>query len=544
MNQLISRRMFLKRQPRGCGRCGRRRRAGQQCIGRGRQKRLPGDPHRYPQMRRVRGLRGGLPRCSCRRLSGAEKAVSENVPHIGVKAADWSAKREVRDRLTPYNWLFIQEAAVEKEGEEMYLTIPRRCMHCQNPPCADLCPWGAARKLKNGISSSIRTCVSAAQKCKDVCPWSIPERQTGVGLYLDLVPSLAGNGVMYKCDRCHERVAQGEVPACIEACPEGVQIIGPRDEILAEAHRLEKEEGVYLYGEHENGGTNTIYVSPVPFGELQPGGCSRRWQARFPAGRRCHGEGEQHGRRHGRGARGRSGGGGPEIHPRPERTEVAGLVSIQFSWGSGFSREYAKGNQMMSGSKTLAAPSPRWMALLYTLTIAVMALTGFGQMPIYQRYYLSDIPGLGWLADFYVTRQIHYVAAVIFLALLAFAALDYLLLHRKRLRLTQTGLLRVGLLAGIAFSGALIVVKNFPYVHLPDRCRRAQSFSPRRGDVVPGGQPGLLDPKKALDCGRISRRPAPSMQVELFSLGVPLGRNRKIAVSAAGSAETARTAKA
>jgi hypothetical protein len=122
----------------------------------------------------------------------------------------------------------------------------------------------------------------------------------------------------------------------------------------------------------------------------------------------------------------------------------------------------------MSASKTLAISHPRWMAPLYGLTVGIMALTGFGQMPIYQRYYLSDIPGLGWLADFYVTRQIHHVAAVIFLALLAFAALDYLLLQRKRLRLTQTGRLRVGLLAGIVVSGVLIVVKNFPYVHLPD----------------------------------------------------------------------------
>jgi len=191
-------------------------------------------------------------------------------PTSVVKAADWSdaEKREVRDRLTPYNWLFIQEATVEKDGEELYLTIPRRCMHCQNPPCADLCPWGAARKLKNGISVINSDLCLGGQKCKDVCPWSIPERQTGVGLYLDLMPSLAGNGVMYKCDRCHARVAQGELPACIEACPEDVQIIGPRDEILAEAQRLQKEEGVYLYGEHENGGTNTIYVSPVPFETL------------------------------------------------------------------------------------------------------------------------------------------------------------------------------------------------------------------------------------------------------------------------------------
>jgi hypothetical protein len=101
-----------------------------------------------------------------------------------------------------------------------------------------------------------------------VCPWDIPQRQTGVGLYLDILPSLAGNGVMYKCDRCYNRIAEGELPACIEECPEEVQIIGPREEIVAEAHRLAKEEGVYIYGETENGGTNTLYISPVPFETL------------------------------------------------------------------------------------------------------------------------------------------------------------------------------------------------------------------------------------------------------------------------------------
>lgn len=187
-----------------------------------------------------------------------------------VKVADWSdpKKREVRDRLTPYNWLFIQEATVIVDGEETSLTFPRRCMHCQNPPCADLCPWGSARKLENGITRIDAGLCLGGQKCKDVCPWSIPERQTGVGLYLDLAPSLAGNGVMYKCDRCYNRIAEGKLPACIEACPEEVQIIGPRAEILQEAHRLRDKEGAFIYGEHENGGTNTIYISPVPFEEL------------------------------------------------------------------------------------------------------------------------------------------------------------------------------------------------------------------------------------------------------------------------------------
>jgi formate dehydrogenase iron-sulfur subunit len=185
-----------------------------------------------------------------------------------VPVEDWSEKKEVNDRLTPYNWLFIQHADLEINGEATELTIPRRCMHCVNPPCVKLCPWGAAKQLGNGISRIDSDICLGGSKCRKVCPWHIPQRQTGTGLYLDLMPSMAGNGVMYKCDRCYNRIADGELPACIEACPEDVQTIGPRDEILKKAHALADEINGYIYGEKENGGTNTIYVSPVPFEEL------------------------------------------------------------------------------------------------------------------------------------------------------------------------------------------------------------------------------------------------------------------------------------
>jgi Fe-S-cluster-containing dehydrogenase component len=187
-----------------------------------------------------------------------------------VKVADWSDEesREVRGRLTPYNWLTIQEAAVTVDGEETVLSFPRRCMHCQNPPCANLCPWGSARKLKNGITLIDADLCLGGKKCQVVCPWDIPQRQTGVGLYLDLLPSFAGNGVMYKCDRCYSRIEEGGLPACIEACPEDVQTIGPREDIVKEAHRIADQEGVFIYGEVENGGTNTLYLSPVPFDVL------------------------------------------------------------------------------------------------------------------------------------------------------------------------------------------------------------------------------------------------------------------------------------
>ena len=185
-----------------------------------------------------------------------------------VKAEDFSDKRETDDRLTPYNWLFIQSATVQKDGRQLTVNIPRRCMHCAHPPCAELCPWGAAMRFDDGaVKIDADICLGGA-KCRSVCPWQIPQRQTGVGLYLDLLPSLAGNGVMYKCDRCHDRVAAGGKPACLEACPYEVQSIGPRSEIVAAAHALAKATGGFVYGETENGGTNTIYVSPVPFADL------------------------------------------------------------------------------------------------------------------------------------------------------------------------------------------------------------------------------------------------------------------------------------
>ena len=141
-------------------------------------------------------------------------------------------------------------------------------MHCANPPCVKLCPWGSAKQEENGISRIDPDICLGGSKCQSVCPWHIPQRQTGVGLYLDLLPQFAGNGVMYKCDRCYDRIAEGELPACIEECPEDVQSIGPRDEIIAAAHKLAAEIDGFIYGENENGGTNTIYVSPVPFEEI------------------------------------------------------------------------------------------------------------------------------------------------------------------------------------------------------------------------------------------------------------------------------------
>ena len=115
----------------------------------------------------------------------------------------------------------------------------------------------------------------------------------------------------------------------------------------------------------------------------------------------------------------------------------------------------------MSVQQTTISKVPdRTVRYVYLITIFLLTLTGFGQMPIFKRYYIADIPGLGWLAQFYVTHYIHYLAAIIVLALVAYRVIDYLILQRKHLRLTASGYVRGAIIAGILVSGLLLVIRN------------------------------------------------------------------------------------
>lgn len=181
---------------------------------------------------------------------------------------DWSSKRDVIDRLTPYNWIFVQKVKVNINGEEKEISIPRRCMHCDNPPCAKLCPFGVNKKHPEGpVTIDCKLCFGGA-KCKDVCPWNVPQRQAGVGIYTYLDPLPVGGGVMYKCDLCFDRIKNGQNPACVDKCPKKAITFGKREEIFTKASIMAKENNLYIYGKDENGGTSTIYLSPVPFEEI------------------------------------------------------------------------------------------------------------------------------------------------------------------------------------------------------------------------------------------------------------------------------------
>ncbi|SHE40771.1 Tat (twin-arginine translocation) pathway signal sequence [Desulforamulus putei DSM 12395] len=195
---------------------------------------------------------------------------SEQIPYYwpNKKKEDWQDKKEVTTRLTPYNWIFVQKVKVEHEGKQVEVAIPRRCMHCDNPPCANLCPFGAQAKTAEGVTLINKDLCLGGAKCRDVCPWGIPARQAGVGLYMKIAPEYLGAGVMYKCDLCYDRIKTGGQPACVEACPNGAISFGSKAEMKKLAQQRAKEIGGFIYGDKENGGTSTFYVSQVPFEKI------------------------------------------------------------------------------------------------------------------------------------------------------------------------------------------------------------------------------------------------------------------------------------
>lgn len=103
-----------------------------------------------------------------------------------------------------------------------------------------------------------------------------------------------------------------------------------------------------------------------------------------------------------------------------------------------------------------------WQRMLLKLSIIALTVSGFGQMPIFKRYYIADLPGMAWTADFYFLHKLHYVAAAVLMCILLSWAGAYAIGLRRTYALTTSGLIRIGLYAVIIGTGVMRVMKNYP----------------------------------------------------------------------------------
>jgi hypothetical protein len=102
------------------------------------------------------------------------------------------------------------------------------------------------------------------------------------------------------------------------------------------------------------------------------------------------------------------------------------------------------------------------MNQIIRISLFFMALTGFAQMPIFKRYYIADIPGLGWLDQFYLTHYLHYLTGAFLIGLVSYQIGTYFLESRHRFRVTVMGYIRGSALTGLMLTGILMMIKNFP----------------------------------------------------------------------------------
>ena len=119
---------------------------------------------------------------------------------------------------------------------------------------------------------------------------------------------------------------------------------------------------------------------------------------------------------------------------------------------------------MISETTPRAIPELTYFKPVYLFLLFVMGLTGFAQMPIFKRYYIADIPGLAWLADFYTTHYIHYIGAIILLGFFVYAGVVYFGMMRKQFDLTWSAYVRIATLILIVVTGIFRVLKNLPDV--------------------------------------------------------------------------------
>ena len=162
--------------------------------------------------------------------------------------------------------------------------VKRQCMHCLDPACAAGCPFQALSKdPETGIVSWTADKCIGCRYCTITCPYHVPRFQW-----------MGYNPRVTKCELCSHRLEQGLKPGCTTVCPTGAVIYGPRTVLLSEAKkRIRENPGRYyenkVYGETDNGGTQSLYLARVPFEDLglpeigpeSVPAKTLRWQRRF-----------------------------------------------------------------------------------------------------------------------------------------------------------------------------------------------------------------------------------------------------------------------
>jgi len=225
----------------------------------------------------------------CKACVSKCKEVNDMPPVIEGDKASWDSARDLSGDTLNVIKVYKEGTAKTKDSEtDGFCFEKRSCMHCVDPGCVSVCPVTAMRRdpLTGIVTHHADACIGC-RNCMVGCPYNVPQYEYDEAF-----------GQIQKCQMCNqagvERITNGQMTGCAEACPTGATLFGTREQLLAEAKkRLALKQGdsynyprgdiskpdnyhekvipdyqQHVWGEKEAGGTNVMHISAVPFDKL------------------------------------------------------------------------------------------------------------------------------------------------------------------------------------------------------------------------------------------------------------------------------------
>ena len=159
--------------------------------------------------------------------------------------------------LSDVDWRHVTfvEQFSEDRSTARWLMMSDVCKHCVNAPCLEVCPTGAIIRTEFDTVYIQEPACNGCRDCIAACPFGVIH----VG---------ARKQIAQKCTFCYDRLQNGLVPACAQACPTASIQFGPIEELRERASRRVEQlhsQGATqasLYGADDTilGGLNAFYL--------------------------------------------------------------------------------------------------------------------------------------------------------------------------------------------------------------------------------------------------------------------------------------------
>ena len=127
--------------------------------------------------------------------------------------------------------------------------LPRLCMHCDHPPCIDVCPTDALWKREDGLVLLEQEKCNGCQACLTACPY-------GAMVYS------SETSLVEKCNFCYHRVDQGLEPFCVICCEGQAMHFGNLDDPASEVARLVATKVAFTLMPEADTGPAIFYCPP------------------------------------------------------------------------------------------------------------------------------------------------------------------------------------------------------------------------------------------------------------------------------------------